>query len=52
MPAAVQEKVNARDLARRSKDWAQSDALRTEIEALGYEVGDSPTGTTVKKRLL
>ena len=52
LPVAVQEKVDARDLARRAKDWAQSDALRKDIEALGYEVGDSPTGTVVKKRLL
>ena len=41
-----------RDEARKAKDFARSDALRAEIEAQGYTVGDSPLGTVVKKNLL
>ena len=41
-----------RDDARKSKDFARSDALRAEIEGMGYTVGDSPQGTVVKKNLL
>jgi cysteinyl-tRNA synthetase len=48
----VEALVAARNTARQEKNWAQSDALRNELIALGYEVGDSPQGTTVKKRVL
>ena len=41
-----------RDESRKAKDFARSDALRAEIEAQGYTVGDSPLGTVVKKNLL
>ncbi|MCW3052644.1 MAG: cysteinyl-tRNA synthetase, partial [Chthonomonadales bacterium] len=41
-----------RNTARKSKDWAASDSLRNDLIALGYEVGDGPQGTTVKKRAL
>ena len=41
-----------RDEARKARDFARSDALRAEIEAHGYTVGDSPLGTVVKKNLL
>ncbi len=52
LPPQVQELIAARNAARQAKDWARSDSLRNELIALGYEVGDSPQGTTVKKRLL
>jgi cysteinyl-tRNA synthetase len=52
LPAAVQALVEARNAARKAKNWAESDALRSELIALGYEVGDGPQGTTVKKRAL
>jgi cysteinyl-tRNA synthetase len=52
LPAEIQELAQKRDAARQAKDWAQSDALRNQLIALGYEVGDSPQGTTVKRRLL
>jgi len=44
--------ATARDAARQARDWAQSDALRAQIETHGYTVGDSPAGTVVKKNLL
>ena len=52
LPANIIEKMHQRDDARRAKDFALSDALRAEMEAEGYTVGDSPLGTVVKKKLL
>ena len=52
LPAEIVALKQQRDDARKSKDFARSDALRAEIEAFGYTVGDSPTGTVVKKNLL
>ncbi len=52
LPAALIDLKNQRDDARRARDFARSDSLRAEIEAEGYTVGDSPSGTVVKKKLL
>jgi cysteinyl-tRNA synthetase len=40
--------LSQRDTARANKDFAQSDALRTELEALGYTVLDSADGTLLQ----
>lgn len=37
--------LGQRDAARLAKDYAASDALRAQLEALGYEVNDTPEGT-------
>jgi len=52
LPAEIVALKQQRDDARKSKDFARSDALRAEIESFGYTVGDSPMGTVVKKNLL
>ena len=52
LPDAVAALARERDQARQARDFARSDALRQEIEAQGYTVGDSPAGTVVKKNLL
>jgi cysteinyl-tRNA synthetase len=52
LPANVLELIEARNAARKAKDWSASDSLRNDLLALGYEVGDGPQGTTVKKRAL
>ena len=44
VPAQVQELVAAREQARRGKDWARSDALRAELDKLGYLVEDAKQG--------
>ncbi|MCI0347015.1 MAG: cysteine--tRNA ligase, partial [Chloroflexi bacterium] len=44
------ELARRRDEARAAKDWATSDALRAELQAMGYEVEDAPTGTVVRRR--
>ena len=49
IPANVQALVDARDAARNGKNWAESDRLRGELQALGWIVKDSPEGTKVSK---
>jgi cysteinyl-tRNA synthetase len=49
-PAEVVALVEARQAARKARDFARSDALRDEIAALGWEVADTPQGPTVKRR--
>lgn len=43
-PDEVLALANARQLARVARDWAQADALRGKIEALGWQVQDTPDG--------
>lgn len=49
LPAEVQQLVEERAEARKRKDWAVSDELRARIQALGYEVKDTPDGAKVSK---
>jgi cysteinyl-tRNA synthetase len=49
LPTEVQKLVDARDEARRQKNWAESDRLRNDLQALGYKVEDTPKGTKVLK---
>jgi cyanophycinase-like exopeptidase len=39
-----------REAARRRKDWPRADVLRAEIEALGWEVRDTPEGPQLTLR--
>ncbi len=50
IPDDVAGIVAARTEARAAKDYARADALRTEIEALGWNVTDGPTGPRVTAR--
>ena len=50
LPVAVQKLVDARQQARQAKDFASSDQLRAEIEALGYQVQDTKDGMKVVKK--
>ncbi len=52
LPSDITPLIEARNAARASKNWAESDALRNRLIELGYDVGDGPAGTTVKKRIL
>ena len=49
LPIAVQGLLEQRELARKSKNFTESDRLRDEIKALGYLVNDKPYGTKVLK---
>jgi cysteinyl-tRNA synthetase len=43
-------KARERDEARAAKDYGRSDALRDELQSMGYEVHDTPNGTELRKR--
>lgn len=49
LPEEVQNLLDQRLTARKQKDWAQSDALRTRIKDLGFLVEDLPLGQRVTK---
>jgi cysteinyl-tRNA synthetase len=42
--------IEERNVARASGDYAQADALRRELEALGVSVEDTPSGPRVRVR--
>ena len=46
----VEELLARREAARKARDFAAADTLRAEIEALGVDVMDSPTGSTWKRK--
>jgi cysteinyl-tRNA synthetase len=49
IPAEIQTIVDQRAAARKAKDWAQSDALRKQIEGLGWKLKDTPKGQEISK---
>ncbi len=49
-PQEIMELVEARQAARAARDFARSDELRKQIAELGWEVGDTPSGPTVKRK--
>lgn len=49
VPAEIQALVDARAAARASKQWAESDRLRDELAARGWEVRDSKEGQKIKR---
>jgi cysteinyl-tRNA synthetase len=44
-PAAIERQIEARNAARRNKDFAAADRIRAELLALGIELEDSREGT-------
>lgn len=44
-PAEVLALVDTREQARQEKDWETADSLRDQIEALGWQVMDTPDGS-------
>lgn len=44
--ADIQQQLDARDEARKNKDYAASDVIRDELAALGVAVMDTPQGTS------
>jgi len=47
--AAIVERANALDAARKAKDFAQADAIRDELQAAGYVVETTKDGTRVRR---
>jgi cysteinyl-tRNA synthetase len=50
VPQEVVDLAEKRELSRKHQQFAQSDALRKEIEQLGYLVQDGPQGYILKKK--
>ena len=50
IPAQVQALVDARQIARQTKNFPESDRLRDEILKLGFVVKDTPQGIVVKRK--
>lgn len=50
IPENVKAIAEKRFIARKNKDWATSDALRAELDSLGYTVLDGKTGYELKKK--
>ncbi len=49
IPEEISALVDAREQARKEKDWTKSDALRAEIETRGYAIKDTDKGVRVTK---
>ncbi len=47
IPEAVQKLLDDREIARKEKNWSESDQLRDEIAKLGFEVTDTDQGQEV-----
>lgn len=50
IPDSISKLVDARKIARESKDWNRSDELRDQIMALGYDLKDTSEGQIVSKK--
>ena len=50
VPDGIQALADARAAARTERDWARADALRNELEALGWIVVDGPEGSRLERR--
>lgn len=49
LPAAVLTLIEEREAARATKDWAKSDALRQQLQELGYAVKDTAQGMEIRR---
>ena len=50
IPDEVKQLADKRLEARKAKDWAASDALRAQIDKMGYVVSDGKDGYEIKKK--
>ncbi len=50
VPEEVEKLAKERWQAKRDKNWAEADRLRTQIDGLGYTVKDSKDGYTIIKK--
>jgi cysteinyl-tRNA synthetase len=48
VPDDVQALIDQRDAARAARDFARGDEIRDQLTAMGWEVMDTPEGTTVR----
>ena len=45
--ALLQQRIEAKKV----KDWALADSLRSELDAMGYVVKDTPSGSSLEKKM-
>jgi len=50
IPDGIRTLVAERQAAREVKDWTDADAARERLQALGYEVEDTPAGPQIRRR--
>jgi cysteinyl-tRNA synthetase len=50
VPAEARALVDARSDARTARDWSRADALRADLERLGWDVTDTPDGPALTRR--
>lgn len=50
IPEEMAELLAKRTEAKKNKNWAEADAIRAQIESLGYTVKDTPQGPAVVKK--
>ena len=50
VPTEVRALVDARTVARTERDWSRADALRSDLEGLGWDVTDTPEGPELTRR--
>ena len=51
IPKEIAKLLEEREKLRREKRYAEADAIREKIRAMGYEVEDTPSGPKVRKRI-
>lgn len=49
IPREIQELADERKQARQAKDWAKSDALREQLQKVGWQINDTKEGYKLKK---
>ncbi len=49
IPQEIKDLVNLRDVARKEKNWAESDRLRDEIISKGFNIKDTKDGAVIEK---
>jgi len=50
IPDAAQELAKKRDAARAAKNFAESDRLRNELMAMGYDIRDTEKGAVIRRK--
>ena len=46
---AIRARIDARNAARKAKDFATADRIRAELQAQGVTIEDGPAGTTWRR---